>query len=73
MAGGRLYGTLPEPGLGANDQVGQGRLLPSLSVDQLAAELGRWMGVSATNLELVAPRYKRFGASELGGLFSAGT
>lgn len=72
VAGGRLYGTLPEPGLGANDQVGQGRLLPSLSVDQLAAELGRWMGVSSTNLELVAPRYRRFGASELGGLFTAG-
>lgn len=71
VAGGRLYGTLPEPGLGANDQVGQGRLLPSLSVDQLAAELGRWMGVSSTNLELVAPRYKRFGGSELGGLFAA--
>ncbi|CAH0350309.1 DUF1501 domain-containing protein [Aquabacterium sp. CECT 9606] len=71
VAGGRLYGTLPEPGLGGNDQVGQGRLLPSLSVDQLAAELGRWMGVSSSNLELVAPRYKRFGASELGGLFAA--
>jgi len=72
VSGGRLYGTLPEPGLGANDQVGQGRLLPSLAVDQLAAELGRWMGVSSTNLELVAPRYRRFGMSELGGLFAAG-
>ena len=70
VAGGKVLGTLPGPGLKGPEDLGQGRLLPSLSVEQLAAELGRWMGVSNTNLELVAPRYKRF-SNELAGLFTA--
>ncbi len=43
--GGRFYGTLPSASLGVDD-VGQGRLLPTTSVDQLAATFASWMGVS---------------------------
>ncbi|MBA4263110.1 MAG: Tat pathway signal protein, partial [Comamonadaceae bacterium] len=49
---GRFYGSAPpvsvsDSSTDANDQwhVGQGRLLPSTSVDQYAATLGRWFGV----------------------------
>jgi hypothetical protein len=33
--------------------VGQGRLLPSTSVEQYAATLGRWFGISDTDLLMV--------------------
>jgi uncharacterized protein (DUF1501 family) len=69
VAGRRLYGTLPAAGLAA-DHVGQGRLLPTTSVDQLAAELARWMGVSESDLALVAPRYKAFDTAVLKGLLA---
>ena len=69
VAGRRLYGTLPAAGLNAA-HVGQGRLLPTTSVDQLAAELARWMGVPESDLALVAPRYKSFDAATLKGLLA---
>lgn len=70
VSGGRLFGTLPPPGLQGSHHVGQGRLLPTLSVDQLAVELARWMGVPNGDLALVAPRHGLFEASALSGLFA---
>lgn len=72
VSGRRVFGTLPPPDAEGSHQVGQGRLLPTLAVDQLAAELGRWMGVSETNLPLVAPRHQQFSAAALKDLFTAG-
>jgi uncharacterized protein (DUF1501 family) len=37
------------------DDVGQGRLLPTLSVDQYAATLASWFGVSGGDLPTVLP------------------
>jgi uncharacterized protein (DUF1501 family) len=49
-----------------NDQdkwhVGQGRLLPTTSVDQYAATLARWFGVTDAELPLVLPDIVNFGA-----------
>jgi uncharacterized protein (DUF1501 family) len=42
VQGGRYYGTAPVIANNGPDDVGQGRLLPSTSVDQYAATLGRW-------------------------------
>ena len=70
VAGRRLYGTWPAAGLAA-DHVGQGRLLPTTSVDQLAVELARWMGVPVSDLALVAPRYKAFDPGTLSGLLAS--
>ena len=53
--GGRYYGTPPVVANNGPDDVGQGRLLPSTSVDQLAATLGRWFGVSDSDLLTVLP------------------
>jgi uncharacterized protein (DUF1501 family) len=66
VEGGRFYGTLPSASLGVDD-VGQGRLLPTTSVDQLAATLASWMGVSEQDiLETVVPNIKSFPTRNLG-------
>jgi uncharacterized protein (DUF1501 family) len=67
VKGAAFYGTPPPVSVGdttaAEDQwhVGQGRLLPSTSVDQYAATLAKWFGVSSTELPLVLPNLKNFG------------
>jgi uncharacterized protein (DUF1501 family) len=76
--GGRYFGELPDVGhdaqghdIGAHN-IGQGRLLPTLAVDQLAEALARWMGVSsAAQLDKVAPHRHQFSSSPLLGLFKA--
>ncbi|MBN8817658.1 MAG: DUF1501 domain-containing protein [Sphingomonas sp.] len=53
--GQRIYGTPPAIGNNTPDDVGQGRLLPTMSVDQYAATLSTWFGVSSGNLSTVLP------------------
>jgi uncharacterized protein (DUF1501 family) len=61
--GQRLYGTAPVIANNGPDDVGQGRLLPSTSVDQYAATLGRWMGVSDSDLLSILPNLANYNAS----------
>lgn len=70
VRGGRLHGQLPSVSVNGPDDVGQGRLLPTTAVDQLAATLARWMGVSNTDLALVAPNIAHYSQQDLG-LFNA--
>jgi hypothetical protein len=44
--------------------VGQGRLLPSTSVDQYAATLGSWFGISDTDLLTVLPNLSNWDVSK---------
>jgi uncharacterized protein (DUF1501 family) len=64
--GGRFYGVAPQISVTSTDQVGQGRLLPSISVDQYASTLATWFGVSASELPSVSPNIGRFSTSNLG-------
>ncbi len=64
--GGRYYGTSPKISLDADDQVGEGRLLPTTSVDQYSATLASWFGVSPSELPSIAPNIGRFATSNLG-------
>jgi len=64
--GGRFYGTAPHVSVQTDDQVGQGRLLPSTSVDQFAATLARWFGCSATELPGILPNIGNFSNTNLG-------
>ena len=64
--GRQYYGTFPIMGINNNDEVGSGRLLPSTSVDQYAATLARWFGVSDTDMRLVLPNINQFNATDLG-------
>jgi uncharacterized protein (DUF1501 family) len=66
VKGQNYYGTFPAMGLNNNDEVGSGRLLPTTSVDQYAATLARWFGVSDTDMKLVLPNIGNFGSSNLG-------
>ena len=62
--GGRFYGTPPVVANGGPDDVGQGRLLPSTSVDQYAATMGKWLGISDTDLLGVLPNLANWNASQ---------
>ena len=66
VRGQQYFGTFPIMGINNNDEVGSGRLLPSTSVDQYAATLARWFGVSDTDLKLVVPNIINFSSSNLG-------
>lgn len=69
--GGRSYGTHPEIALDGPGFVDNGRLLPTLAVDQLGASLGRWFGAGRDDLRLVFPNLKNFDADALALLPSA--
>lgn len=67
VKGAAFYGTAPPVSVtdsyAADDQwhVGQGRLLPSTSVDQYAATLAQWFGVATSELGTMLPNLKNFG------------
>ena len=69
VKGAAFYGTPPPVSVGntaaPEDQwhVGQGRLLPSTSVDQYAATLARWFGVADSELAGILPNLGHFGAA----------
>lgn len=60
-----IYGQLPVVALGTPEDAGQGRLLPTTSVDQYAATFGRWLGVSDTQLSELLPNLNRFSPNVL--------
>ena len=70
VKGRAFYGKAPPVSItntaDANDQwhVGQGRLLPSTSVDQYAATLAKWFGVANTELAGVLPNLSHFGGAD---------
>jgi uncharacterized protein (DUF1501 family) len=66
VQGKRYYGTFPIIGFNNDDEVGSGRLIPTTSVDQYAATLATWFGVSSTDLKLVLPNIGSFSSSNLG-------
>ncbi len=61
-----LFGQAPLLGSSGPDDVGQGRMLPSMAVDQFAATLATWMGVSSTNLSTVVPAIGNYSVKNLG-------
>ena len=63
VKGQRFYGTAPAVGAGTNDDVGQGRLLPSISVDQYASTLASWFGVGAGDMTTVLPNMGNYNSS----------
>ena len=66
VRGRAFYGTPPAVANNGPDDVGQGRLLPTLSVDQFGATLGSWFGVSDSELTGVMPNLANYSTRNLG-------
>ncbi len=66
VKGRSFHGTAPLLGSTSPDDVGQGRMLPTMAVDQLASTLATWMGVSASNLSTVVPGIGNYSVRDLG-------
>jgi uncharacterized protein (DUF1501 family) len=64
--GGRYYGINPILANNGPDDIGQGRLIPTMAVDQYAATLATWFGVSNTDLPTVVPNINNYVGSALG-------
>ena len=70
VRGGDMYGQYPTLGVDVNgfnnpDNIG-GAQIPTASVDQYGATLGRWFGVSDADIDLIFPRLRNFGTRYLG-------
>ena len=72
VSGGNLFGRFPTLAVknannnnfdGSPDQIGNGSLLPTTSVDQLGFTLGRWMGLTDGQLMDIFPNLANFNAS----------
>lgn len=66
VTGGKFYGgpnagqEFPTVALGTTTDVGQGRLLPTTSVDEYGATFAKWIGASTGELSTVFPYLSRF-------------
>jgi len=61
ITGGRIIGSVPEPELGGSlDINGEGTWIPGLSVTQMTAALGQWMGLSNQQVATVFPDLANF-------------
>lgn len=65
VSGKRFYGTLPVTAVNGPDDVGQGRLLPTTSVDQFGAALATWFGVPTHEMATVFPNIRHFNQGTL--------
>lgn len=63
VRGRAFYGAPPMLANNGPNDVGQGRLLPTTSVDQFGATLARWFGVSAGEMTTVLPNVANFNPS----------
>ncbi|MDM0044716.1 DUF1501 domain-containing protein [Variovorax dokdonensis] len=77
VKGGAIYGAPPpvsvenKSGLeGYDGHVGQGRLIPTTSVDQYGATMGKWFGLNDAQLLEILPNLSNFGAGgiDIGGV-----
>jgi uncharacterized protein (DUF1501 family) len=66
VSGKRLYGKFPTLAINGLDDTQLGRWIPTTSVDEYAATLARWFGVSDTNLPQILPNLYRFPRTDLG-------
>ncbi|MCB1606574.1 MAG: DUF1501 domain-containing protein [Xanthomonadales bacterium] len=64
--GGRIYGTPPDLTIDGPDDAGWGQIIPTQSVDQYAATLSTWYGLSDSDRDMVFPNLSRFSSPNLG-------
>jgi uncharacterized protein (DUF1501 family) len=66
VKGGIFYGSMPSLAVGGANDFGMGRLMPTTAVDQYAATLAGWFGISASDLATVFPNLANFATANLG-------
>jgi uncharacterized protein (DUF1501 family) len=67
VKGGQFYGTWPTLQIGGPDDIGNaGRWVPTTAVDQYAATLATWFGVSGSSLAAVLPNLASFSPATVG-------
>jgi uncharacterized protein (DUF1501 family) len=66
VQGAKIYGTYPTLIPGGPDDTNDGRWIPTTSVDQYAATLATWFGVSTGDLYTIFPKLGRFATPNLG-------
>jgi uncharacterized protein (DUF1501 family) len=66
VLGGRLFGTFPTLAVNGPDDTGQGRWIPTTSVDEFSATMATWFGVSSSDLSTVFPNIGHFDNPNLG-------
>ncbi|MEM7329341.1 MAG: DUF1501 domain-containing protein [Pseudomonadota bacterium] len=67
VRGKQIYGDLPPPEVGAEAYTQtRGRLIPSVSVEQYAATMGAWFGLSQSELYETLPNLRNFNTHDLG-------
>ena len=66
VKGRKIYGRFPNVVLGGAEDAGQGRLIPTTSVDQYAATLASWFGASNSDLGTILPNLGRFSGGNVG-------
>ncbi len=67
LQGGKIWGQFPSLVLGgADDANSRGTLVPTISVDQYAATMAQWFGVSGANVGSIFPYVGNFPTANLG-------
>lgn len=62
VQGGAIYGDMPPVGFGHSQDSGNGRLIPTVAVEQYAEPMGRWFGLDDSELALALPNLANFAA-----------
>ena len=65
VRGKQIYGSVPDFSIGHDADSGGGRLIPSVSVEQFAAPLGRWFGLTESELATALPNLANFDANKV--------
>jgi uncharacterized protein (DUF1501 family) len=66
-----MYGQYPVVGVNQANDVGEGRLIPTTSVDQYAGTLAAWFGLSDSQIRTVFPNFANFGTNPYMGFMSS--
>ncbi|WP_049721114.1 DUF1501 domain-containing protein [Gilvimarinus polysaccharolyticus] len=64
--GGHIYGTLPSLELNSDDDIGEGRIIPTTAIDQYGATLASWFGLPAADFANTFPNLVKFDRADLG-------
>ncbi len=66
VKGNAMYGTFPQLLIDGPDDAGEGRWIPTTSVDQYAATMAKWFGLNGNEVTQVFPNIGRFATADLG-------